>query len=120
MAYNLETILAEKYETIIKRNIGTTRARDFYDLYILFRSRFSEINQSDFRRAVENTSKKRGSTALLLDWNEICEDIRKEKALEILWNNYQKDNHYASGMSFKDVIDNLVAVAQYLNYNKTL
>ena len=39
MAYTLETVLAEKYETIIRRNIGTTRARDFYDLHTLFRSR---------------------------------------------------------------------------------
>jgi len=120
MAYNLETILAEKYETIIKRNIGTTRARDFYDLYILFKTRFSEINQNNFLCAVKNTAKKRGTTAILLDWKEICEDIRKEKSLEILWKNYQKDNYYAMGISFEEVIDNLVVVAQYLHYNEKI
>ena len=120
MAYNLETILAEKFETIIKRNIGTTRARDFYDLYILFKSRFEEICQNDFIYAVRNTAKKRGSTELLYDWEDICEDIRKEKSLEVLWNNYQKENHYASGISFEDIVDNLVTVARYLNYNETI
>lgn len=120
MAYNLETILAEKYETIIKRNIGTTRARDFYDLYILFKSRFEEISQNDFICAVRNTAKKRGSTEILLDWKDICEDIREEKSLEVLWNNYQKGNHYASGISFEDIVDNLVTVARYLNYNETI
>jgi len=71
MAYNLETILAEKYETIIRRNIGTTRARNFYDLYILFKSRILEIKSSDFKRAVKNTAKKRGSLELLSEWQEI-------------------------------------------------
>ncbi|MBK5247061.1 MAG: nucleotidyl transferase AbiEii/AbiGii toxin family protein, partial [Peptostreptococcaceae bacterium] len=118
MAYNLETILAEKYETIIRRNIGTTRARDFYDLYILFKSRILEIQKNNFIRAVENTAKKRGSTGLLSEWQEICEEIREEPALEKIWINYQKDNHYAIDISFEDVTRNLLEVAQYLNISE--
>lgn len=75
MAYNIETVLAEKYETIIRRNIGTTRARDYYDLYILFKSRFKEIRKPDFEEAVENTSRFRGSLAELSAWKDICEDF---------------------------------------------
>ncbi|MBK5262585.1 MAG: nucleotidyl transferase AbiEii/AbiGii toxin family protein, partial [Peptostreptococcaceae bacterium] len=115
MAYNLETILAEKYETIIRRNIGTTRARDFYDLYILFKSRSLEIQKNDFIRAVENTAKKRGSLDIISEWQEICQEIREEPALEKIWINYQKDNQYATDISFEDVTNNLIEVAQYLN-----
>jgi predicted nucleotidyltransferase component of viral defense system len=115
MAYNLETILAEKYETIMRRNIGTTRARDFYDLYTLFKSRISEIQKSNFTSAVKNTANKRGSLEYIIGWKEICEDIRNEKALEMLWNNYKKVNQYAAGISYEAVIDNLVDVAQYLS-----
>lgn len=76
MAYSIETILAEKYETIIHRNIGNTRARDFYDLYVLYKSRYDEIRLSIFKLAVENTARKRGSLDELEEWAEICEEIK--------------------------------------------
>lgn len=115
MAYNLETILAEKFETIIRRNIGTTRPRDFYDLYALFKSRILEANKDDFIRAVENTAKKRGSLKYLSEWQEICEDIRTEQTLRNHWINYQKENKYAEGISYDDVVKNLWEVSQYLS-----
>ena len=115
MAYTLETILAEKYETIIGRNIGNTRARDFYDLYVIFKSRKSEINRRYLVTAVEATSKKRGSESVLSDWKEICEEIKNEEALMDLWNNYIEDNRYADYLSFSDVADNVYNVAKYIN-----
>ncbi len=115
MAYSIETILAEKYETIIRRNIGTTRARDFYDLYVLFKIKFEEIQMQIFKMAVENTARKRGSLEEMEDWMEICEDIKQEPALEKLWLNYQNENQYAEDISFKDIVDNLIEVANYLN-----
>lgn len=117
MAYNIETILAEKFETIIRRNIGTTRARDFYDLHFLFKIRFGEICKNDFRSAVENTARKRGSSEYMKQWKEICEEIQKEPALEKLWVNYQADNYYASDLTFADVANNVLEVAQYLFSN---
>ena len=56
MAYTLETVLAEKYETIIRRNISTTRARDFYDLHTLYRSRKSEVCPDILKAAVLHTA----------------------------------------------------------------
>ncbi len=61
MAYPLETILAEKYETIIRRNITTTRMRDFYDLYTLYKLKKDKINYEILKEAIEKTSKKRGA-----------------------------------------------------------
>ncbi len=115
MAYSIETILAEKYETIIRRNIGTTRARDFYDLYILYKSRFEKIRMPVFKLAVDNTAKKRGSLEEMSEWKEICDDIKQEIALERLWNNYRNDNQYASDISFEDVVNNLIEVGTSLN-----
>ena len=92
MAYTLETILAEKYETIIRRNIGTTRARDFYDLHMLYRERETEIRADILRLAVAHTAKKRGSARALADWEEIIQDIREEPALASLGHNFAADN----------------------------
>ncbi|MBR0087986.1 MAG: nucleotidyl transferase AbiEii/AbiGii toxin family protein [Lachnospiraceae bacterium] len=105
MAYTLETILAEKYETIIRRNIGTTRARDFYDLYTLYHMHREQIRIPVLKLAVEHTAGKRGSLELLAEWEEILMDIREGEALKNLWRNYIADNPYAAGVTFEDVTD---------------
>ena len=110
MAYTLETILAEKYETIIRRNIATTRARDYYDLHTLYRSRREEIRVPVLKLAVEHTARKRGSLADMADWKGIVQDIREETALQQIWNNYVRDNAYAAGLSFDVVVDTVEAV----------
>ena len=79
MAYTLETILAEKYETIIRRNIGTTRVRDFYDLYVLFRSRKNEISREVLRLAVNHTAEKRDSLEILNEYVEVCNELLKDR-----------------------------------------
>lgn len=114
MAYSLETILAEKYETIIRRNIGTTRARDFYDLYILFRTRKDEIRREVLKLAVEHTAEKRGSQSLLVQYEEICKELRDEQALHELWKNYIADNPYASHLQYDDMIENVLEVGRYI------
>lgn len=116
MAYTLETVLAEKYETIIRRNIGTTRARDFYDLHTLYRTRRTEIRLDILQLAVEHTAQKRGSMQELHDWKEIIEDIRAEQQLAHLWEKYREENPYAKGVAFNQVIDTVNEVANLLNF----
>lgn len=77
MAYNKETIIAEKYETIIRRNIGTSRARDFYDLYMFFNLYRDTISVETLKQAVTKTARKRGSLATMSEWREILEDMEK-------------------------------------------
>lgn len=117
MAYTLETVLAEKYETIIRRNIGTTRARDFYDLHTLYHSRKDEIRVPILRAAVEHTARKRGSLEDLKDWQEIIQGMREEEPLERLWKNYIQNNSYANGISFSEVLDTVAKVARILELN---
>lgn len=115
MAYTLETIVAEKYETVIRRNIGTTRARDFYDLYALFHVRKEQIRVSILKDAVEHTARKRGSLELLFEWKEIIQDIREEKALQKLWTNYVEENFYASKLTFEEVVDVVSEIGKIIN-----
>ena len=114
MAYTLETILAEKYDTIIRRNIGTTRARDFYDLHMLYRERETEIRADILRLAVAHTAKKRGSARALADWEEIIQDIREEPALASLWHNYAAGNPYIGKLQFSEVVDTVECVGRLL------
>lgn len=115
MAYTLETILAQKYETIIRRNIGNTRARDFYDLYVLFNSRKEEIRKEVLRLAVKYTGEKRGSLDDLNEYKEICEELREEDAIKRLWENYAKENNYAKHLKYEDIIENVKAVGKYIS-----
>lgn len=114
-AYNIETIIAEKYETIIRRNIETTRARDFYDLYVLFKLYKDKVNLDILKLAVERTSSKRESENELMDWKEIIEDLRTEPAIKELWNNYSKENVYARGIDYHTVIEAVYCIGKLLN-----
>lgn len=115
LAYTLETILAEKYETIIRRNIGTTRARDYYDLHTLYRSRKEEIRTDILKEAVLHTAKKRESTEDMQDWREIIQDIRDEPQMNLLWNNYVADNKYIGDLQFSEVLDTVNEIAELLD-----
>lgn len=116
MAYTLETVLAEKYETIIRRNIGTTRARDYYDLHILFRSRSSEVRLDILKAAVLHTAKKRDSVQDIEDWRDIIKDIREEPQMYLLWDNYVAENKYIGELEFHVVLDTVEEVAKLLDF----
>ena len=104
MAYPLETILAEKYETIIRRNITTTRMRDFYDLYTLYKLKKDEIKYEILKEAIERTSKKRGSQEIIKDSEEIIEDIKNDSYLRSLWDVYLSENKYIGDLKFDKVV----------------
>lgn len=116
MAYTLETVLAEKYETIIRRNIGTTRARDYYDLHTLFRSRKSEVRPEILKAAVLHTAKKRDSVRDIEDWKDIVKDIREEPQMYLLWDNYVAENKYIGDLEFHVVLDTVEDVAKLLDF----
>ncbi len=114
MAYNKETVIAEKYETIIRRNIANTRARDFYDLYKFFKLYRNTIDPKVLKSAVNNTAQKRNSTSEIDDAVEIINEMRNEKYLQNLWKNYTATYAYAANITFNDLIDNLLDVTEFL------
>ncbi|MGF3076231.1 nucleotidyl transferase AbiEii/AbiGii toxin family protein [Facklamia sp. P13055] len=115
MAYPLETILAEKIETIIRRNIATTRMRDFYDIYLLRKLYGDKINFKTLARAIENTSKKRESLDDLADYKEILEDISSDDYLKQHWQNYLQDNPYIGEVELDDTLDVLSEIFQKIS-----
>lgn len=115
MAYPLETILAEKYETIIRRNITTTRMRDFYDLYTLYKLKKDEINYKILKEAIKRTSKNRESQALTNAYEEIIEDIREDSYLRTLWEVYLNENKYIGNLAFDKVISVVTTLSNRLN-----
>lgn len=115
MAYPLETILAEKYETIIRRNIATTRMRDFYDLYIIYKLKKDEIDYKILKEAIERTSYKRGSQEIMKDYEEIIEDIKEDSYLKSLWEVYLSENKYIGDLEFDKVVGVVRIIADRIN-----
>ncbi len=115
MAYPLETILTEKYETIIRRNITTTRMRDFYDLYTLYKLKKDEINYKILKEAIERTSNKRGSQEIIKDYEEIIKDIKEDSYLKSLWEIYLNENKYIGGLTFDKVVGVVTILSNRIN-----
>ena len=104
LAYPVETILAEKYESIIKRNISTTRMRDFYDIYNLYNLRKEEIDFDILKQAINSTAKRRESLSFMKQAAEIIEDIKEDGYLKELWIVYLADNLYVGKLDFLDTV----------------
>ncbi len=113
-AYTLETIFAEKYETVIRRNIGNTRARDFYDLFVLMKIKKNEIRWDILKEAVLATSEKRGSSEELKEYREIIEEMRESDFLKRIWVKYQEENTYSEGIRFESIIDVVLQIGETL------
>lgn len=103
-AYNIETILAEKVETILRRSVLNTRPRDYYDVYIIMKTQHRAINKNLFRTALNATAQKRTSLAALKDHDKILQSIQADTTMRQRWERYCKENYYANGIEFDDVI----------------
>lgn len=110
LAYNLETILAEKIETVLSRGAANTQSRDFYDIYILFKIRGTSYDKKVLFRAIEKTANSRGTKSLLKMYSGIITSIRTSQEMQLLWRNYQKNYAYAKSISFDEACD----VIQYI------
>ena len=110
MAYNLETVLAEKYETIITRGVTNTRMRDFYDIYILTATQ--AFDDKTFKAALDKTAEKR-HTAEQMSYGitDAIERIMRNEIMTDLWLRYQKNSFYAADISWSMVISAVNALA---------
>lgn len=117
MTYTIEIILAEKFETISSRNITTTRARDFYDLYMIYSIYKDKIDKGILRKAIERTSKYRGSFETALQYKEIVELFRESETPKKLWKKYTQNNPYAKDVDFLDTISVYEEIGTVLNVN---
>lgn len=108
-AYNLETVLAEKLETVISRNVTNTRMRDFYDIYILQKLYGEQLNKEILWNALVATARKRGILEQIEsgDIREIFDEIETSSVMENLWKAYQKNYSYAVDISWHIVMESV-------------
>ena len=109
-SYNLETMLAEKLETVIARSTLNTRMRDFYDIHILWSEKANMINIETLRRAIINVARKRETLELFDNMDEILDDIAESDYLRNNWNNYRKGSYYVGDLEWADVLETTVNI----------
>lgn len=112
MAYPLETILAEKYETILRRNITSTRARDLYDLHTLYTMKQDTIRTDVLREAILKTASKRNSTNYLNQYEDVYQLMSEDSSQEKMWSAYQRANSFAKNILYEDVIKTITAIGK--------
>lgn len=101
-AYSIETILAEKIETIFSKLETSSRMKDYYDVFLIYNNEFKNLNKDNFRKAVEKTFKKRNFDG---DLEKGLEIIRNSEKLHLYWNSYSRKNKFAKEISFEDTIE---------------
>ena len=115
LAYNLETVLAEKLETVISRGDQNTRPRDYYDIYILHKLQSTNIQTMQLKAALHATAEKRGSTKVVSEYKKILQVVRNSGVMQKQWRNYQADFNYAADIDFGDVCDTVVSIMDELS-----
>ena len=103
LAYTIETVLAEKFETTITRGIANSRMRDFYDIYILTKTQ--DINIAIFREALKKTVEKRHTARQMSDITSSINNISTNDVMIELWTRYQKKYNYAADTTWEMVVD---------------
>lgn len=109
-AYNLETVLAEKLESIIYRGITNTRMRDFYDVYILSQMYADQLSAAVFHEALVATRRKRGHLEQLENAVDVLDEVEQDAGMENLWCSYQKNFSYAADYSWHSVVESARAL----------
>ena len=114
MAFNKETIIAEKFETLITDNIMNTRAKDFYDLHILLTRFYIDIDKEVLVKAIKNTFKRRESILEMDKIIDVFNLIKNSEKLKLNFNNFKNKKVYAENITYDDVMDSISLVVELL------
>ena len=114
ITYNYETIIAEKFESLISRNIDNTRMKDYYDLYMFVSLKWNIIDKITLKEAIYNTSKNRGTLDYMNSVNSYIDLISDDSRLKSLWNNYRRTYEYAKEISYDDTIKAIKIISEYV------
>ena len=104
LAYNLETVLSEKIETLIARGTANSRMRDFYDIFALVQSQSHNIDRTVLKTAFSNTSEKRRSATVVDNMDLILDEVESSLEMMALWTNYQRKFEYAADIGWSEVM----------------
>ena len=114
-SYNIETILAEKIETILRRGTFNSRMKDFYDIYYFLTKLRKDIDINILKKAVDNTFTKRDSFEYLSDYEQIIDSIIGNERIEKLWNIYSNKYKYAKGIDINEILNLLKDIIKELD-----
>ena len=114
MAFNKETIIAEKFETLITDNIMNTRAKDFYDLHILLTRFYIDIDKEVLVKAIKNTFKRRESILEMDKIIDVFNLIKNSEKLKLNFNNFKNKKVYAENITYDDVMDSISLIVELL------
>lgn len=114
MSYTLETVLAEKFQTIVTRGLFNTRLKDFYDVYILINTKINELSKDNLIKAIKNTFERRETNFDIEQFNEVINDLIDDNNMNNLWNEYVSKNSYAKGIKFNDTINSIKMIIEIL------
>ena len=111
-AYNIETVIAEKFESIISRGVLGTRIRDFYDVHMLLKTQKRNIHNRTLKNAIISTAKHRGTLDIMQDWESVVTMLRTNAKMRAQWKKYKINNFYADGIDFEDLMDSIQIVGE--------
>ena len=114
LSYNIETVFAEKLQTILSRGILNTRMRDFYDVHVLLVSHKRDVDREILKRAFHATCKNRKTENIIDNLKSIYESIACDERLSLLWLSYQRKYSYAKDIDFGSVLLSLDALLKLL------
>ena len=114
MAFNKETIIAEKFETLVKDTETNTRAKDFYDLYIIIKDYWNDLDKTNLIKAIQNTCKRRDSLYILDEIEERFDFIKESNILQNEWNKYKIAHLYAKDIEYADIMKNINLIIEEL------
>lgn len=102
--YNIETILSEKIETILRRGKYNARMKDYYDVYFFLTKLKDEIDLETFKQALNNTLTKRESFDYYKDYRQILNGLNNDERINNYWSTYKKKTKYAQNIEFKEIV----------------
>ncbi len=111
-AYNIETMLSEKIQTVYQRGVFNSRSKDFYDIYILCHLKKEEIDFSLLKEACQNTFRYRNTDFNIDSILDVLSGLKTEKDLETRWKSYQKRFGYAEGIGFDEVVNTAIEIVK--------
>ena len=100
-SYNIETVIAEKLETILRRAEANSRIRDYYDLYLIYTKGWNDVKINDLRKAIEKTFEKRNYTGNIEETVAILKD---SEIIKNRWNLYKKKYEYANDIDYEEIM----------------
>ena len=112
LSYPLETVLAEKLETVVSRGIANTRGRDFYDIHTLLALKSGEIDRASLHEAVVATASRRGSLRKMAGYEAALEEVKGSSVMRGIWAAYVSGSPYAAGIDFEEAVDSALRLAR--------